>query len=496
MRAGKRVKAEAATSVRLPAPRWIWLTSGVVLAAWFHFAYLLQSAGTSADETWMVQVVGRMGAGETLYRDTFCGTTPLAFYIQWALAAVFGNDVWLLRVVVHLLFAANILMTAVIGHRLHVPGVWVLVAVAGLAVWMRPVPNSSYSALALLLLLGTVFCAAALETTARRDTLSLVAGSLAGLAFATKYNIGTMALVCFLAALAVFRFQGWMRQGAIAVAGFLAAALLPLAEVWRSGAWPWFVSQCFLGKAVYLKVGGVAYLDQLKWAPVTLLYLLPLCLPVLVLQAWRKQDEDARRKVLLVVFALASLACVYPRPDAPHMVLAAPALALAAVCWLSSLEWGRERRMLVAVLACLGALGDYGHRAAQEEQNGPYQRATLGPLRGVSLPEAEAEALRLSSRMLMASSGGESMLLLHQYASLFYLATGLQNPTRYDFPLATPFGPDGQREVSEKIRRGEIRAVCLDTGPWAMLPPKELIASVRAEMRGGPQAGPCRLFTR
>jgi hypothetical protein len=83
-----------------------------------------------------------------------------------------------------------------------------------------------------------------------------------------------------------------------------------------------------------------------------------------------------------------------------------------------------------------------------------------------------------------------TVLLLRPDAAVWYLATGLRNPTPYDYPLASPFGPDGQQVLVENLRNGRVRYCCwkpADAGALTPVVLEEYVASlpVLATTRAG-----------
>jgi hypothetical protein len=121
-----------------------------------------------------------------------------------------------------------------------------------------------------------------------------------------------------------------------------------------------------------------------------------------------------------------------------------------------------------------------------------------GGLRGARRAPGVARQLREEAAALRALSTGPTLFVLHPNAAEYYLASGLRNPFRYDYPAVTTFGPSGQARVGEAIRTGVVREVCLLEPPWPTLEPAELVATVQRELRPveGSGKAPCRLYRR
>lgn len=100
--------------------------------------------------------------------------------------------------------------------------------------------------------------------------------------------------------------------------------------------------------------------------------------------------------------------------------------------------------------------------------------------------EKEASALRVTA------PGGRLFLLMPN-AGLYYLVSGVRNPTPFDYPLVTAFALTGEADLAESIARGELREVCMApmAGP---LPPEPLQRTVLAYMSARADLGACTLY--
>lgn len=431
------------------------------------------------DDAWFLHVSSRVADGETLYRDTFCGVLPLAFYVHGAAARLFGNTPALLQMERSVLFGAAAWWMLAIGGRLGLTVRAQVLLAPLLLLWGLPVRASPYSLWALVFLLAVVYCVLRWQQRPA-NAWAAAAGIGAGLCFASKQNVGLLAF----AALALVLAPGRRKQMALAVSCGIAAVAPFLLAIAGSGAWPWFLAQGFGNKPVYLSrfsrltLEGVLNLTPagefrehgltglLEWSPNSIYWAMPVA--VMLLACWRRD----RAAGVTGLFAVASIAATLPVPDAWHVLLAVPLVAVSAAHRIASLG----PRMATVALAAAGCIA-----AAYVSWAAAHVKA----------------AVTVDTRPLVAASDGGRMLVIHPAAPVFYHAA-LRNPTRYDFPLVTPFGRNGQREVIGQIRDGSVSRVCLEPPgeAWLGLPPEELIAFVQSSMTPGPDLGPCRLYLR
>jgi hypothetical protein len=87
----------------------------------------------------------------------------------------------------------------------------------------------------------------------------------------------------------------------------------------------------------------------------------------------------------------------------------------------------------------------------------------------------------LAASLSRVDADSNRTVILMPGASAYYLAGGLSNPTRFDYPLVNTFGPSGQDEVIAAIRRQTVRRVCL--GPFRALPKSEPTRTTLGRLR-------------
>ena len=165
------------------------------------------------DESWFLQVAARVAGGESLYRDVFYPTTPLAVDATLPFVWLFGAQALWVKTLVAACFAASLFLLVWIGRRSGATNLELAACGVVLLVLALPVRAGLYQPLAAVLLLGCL--AATLAWCGSRSTRTLaLAGALAGLSFATKQNVGVFAVVALL--LAVLLAGGRLRAVATA----------------------------------------------------------------------------------------------------------------------------------------------------------------------------------------------------------------------------------------------------------------------------------------
>jgi len=478
------------------------------------------------DGTWVLQVVSRLRAGDVLYRDVFCGVPPLAFAVAAAATRLLGLELFVLRLLVAGVLALSYLVAADVLGRVTGSRRCETALAAMLVAWAIPVNVSFYQPLANLFLLAG--CAAVARWQRRADheargarTLLALAGIAAGLSWASKQTTGTFAIVLVLTMIVIERrraratITGTIMACApagLAFAGTLSAVLAPIAV---SGAWNRFLDYGFLGKTTYLRVPAVSYFDQVvalsAWLrPGQTFNLLefvrnqPLVLPLLLVPAvvalLRRPTLGRSGTALALGLAIAETASLFPRPDIDHVIAATPGfLVVLLVAWHAARSRWRGRGagfaeasgvmvMAVTVAIRLGAGG-----AALASDSRTWSR--VPHLNLVLLPrEREASLVREAQALRRAAPDG-SLFLLVPDAGLYYLASGLRNPTPFDYPLNTAFGRNGEASVAASIASGRLGRVCMATvtGPLA---PERIQQAVTSHLSTTADLGICTLYER
>lgn len=163
----------------------------------------------SADDAWLLQIVSRMQAGETLYRDIFCGVTPLGIYLARGMTQLLGAELWVITLLMVFISLGAYLFSIRIIRRITEARTYDIFFAAAMLLYGLPLRAAIYQPLANLFLLVCFDAILRWETNRPRENstdgcglaMPVLAGASAGLCFATKQNIGVYAMAAALAAL-------------------------------------------------------------------------------------------------------------------------------------------------------------------------------------------------------------------------------------------------------------------------------------------------------
>jgi hypothetical protein len=347
---------------------------------------------------------------------------------------------------------------------------------------------------------------------------AFVAGACSGLAFASKYNVGFLAI---LAVVAAFGCEGRnQRRGlriglaTVTFAGVAASVLIP---VFATGASAQFWDFAFAGKGTYVDRTGPWYAGQiddlgsaivgahslrgLRLLGAQATTLVPVVSLLLVGLAFAADRGRRGRSAAVGAFCVAAFVSVFP-PSTGHVRELSP-LFLGAIAYalfvLSPRIAPRLRRagratvaiVLLATVASWTAIPLTHLAEGRDFSRLPHFRGTI--LRAEDEDEARANATRLRQ-----ASDGRPLFLLVPNAGFYYLVSGLSDPTPFDYPLATTYGARGEQDVIEQIAAGKIAAACVDVlGVHVYgLEPRTLLAYVQTKLRPGANLGVCRMYYR
>jgi hypothetical protein len=462
------------------------------------------------DDAWTLQVFDRVGNGDALYRDVAFGSTPLSVWIGAGVVELLGSQIIVLKGLVAACTTAAALLAARIAAQLGVGRIGqVLVAGASLAFVDFPSANL-YTPLSYLLLLvsfsAILTWRSALEDRPddHRATISLlIAGAAAGLCAATKQNIGLLAVAAVVVSVALLRpaqvAGRWTRATEIGtVLGSAAvAAVIPVIPVALDGALGDLVTFAF-HKGEYVRRGSLSYLEGFEELgdlarnplsdPAALAdyaaFLIPPMASIALVATLRRNTY--RLTATVALFVGVAIIGVFPRADVTHANDAVPACAIAIAWSLTELGAGMSRAtryagLVVAVTTVtLGLASVVGQGIMDALRDRPPSDIPHfeGPLVATSVSDGVGG---LATSLRQFDGGSNHTFILMPSAATYYLAAGLSNPTRFDYPLVNTFGTDGQDEVIEAIRHRAVRSVCL--GPFRILPKSEGIGTTSSRLR-------------
>ena len=470
------------------------------------------------DESWFLQVIARIRAGDVLYREVFLGVTPLSAYLTAATTFITGIDVIAVKIVTNGCFAVTAMLAFRLAERAGLSSLASLAIVGAMFVWGRPYNNPPYTAMAVTCLVAVMLTIFNRTSTARPSSMRgwFVVGALAGLSFGAKQNVGLLALGVIWGAVFLTRAPGSVRHLFWSTTGFGATAVAVLVPVAASGALAEFWDYGFAAKGPYLNVGAVPYADSLRVvvssmmslpssAP-DLLHDITVLLPIAVLMSAiatvRRLD---RTDWILLMFAAAATLVAFPRWDRFHMGYAVPvhliALRRMARHWFPSTwdpasAWsaGFARHLKTAAAWSLASLTTM---VAVQPAAIVARGARLSPMphfRGALMSPVDAASLTASAARLRQAAGGQPVFVLTPHSGFWYLASGVTNPTPMDTPARTATGRNGIPWLIEQFDSLAIDRVCVLNGPPDAQTLTEIITYVRANFVEGTNVGPCTMF--
>lgn len=510
-----------------------WILGGALLFAYGTYTGLT-SGRIGNDEAWFLQVLHRMAQGEVLYRDIFFGVTPLSAYFSAPWVKVLGVELFVVKGLMAVCFAAAGLLLLGILQQLGLgkaaQGLVLLAYCAYTPSWL-PAAGTPYTPIAYILILLT-WSLFLKWTSGRQETREdgfldrrsrwIMLGVLDGLTFAAKQNLGVYLLVGLALGMIVHtwsisvKFRERMLPLVYALTGFAAAALIALTPTALSGGFERFLEYGFLNRASYIESARITYAMQLgrlwdmlgslgSWR--NLLYahwqtqylFAPLAVIALLL-AWIGTESETSRLTLKVMILFGvSLAGTFPRVDLAHILPALPATLIAMAWGLSRYEISLKpslKRPAYALCATWLSLGMLALlvRPLRWVARGTHAWSSLRHFRGVLLPESELRTYARFAHATQSAERVESLFFLTPWASTLYLLSEWDNPTPYDYPLVTAFGFDGQDQVVQMIQNGDIEWVCMSPLGKRPLAPQILEEFVLDKMRRGRETPFCTLY--
>ncbi|MBN1148579.1 MAG: hypothetical protein JXA78_15070 [Anaerolineales bacterium] len=455
------------------------------------------------DDAWFLQVVHRLMNGDSLYRDVYYGITPLSMYASAALASLLGAEIIVLKVVMSLCFSITSLLTYYLARRLGlgrpISFLIVLYLLAYLPVELRyGVP---YTPMASMFFLATFFALLLWRDSLLAPTgnerlkpawpLLGIAAASAGLSFASKQNIGLFSLAALMAAILVIHLETRRGNQALiwslitALGVFLLSVSLALLPVMLSDSWERFLEYAFLGQSSYLEVGRMPYTGELRQmytistslaSPHDLyeLYLqIQYLVPLFTIGAlfYKLVTDDTRHRpltIVVVIFALAATAELYPNAARSHILNALPVLIVGAVFAAQNSPLVSSERFALTLRAALGVWAALGISALailpiRGLASGYSVFSNLPHFRAILLEKSFIEKTHSEADKLVQAAESKPIYLFMQKAGYYYLVAGLENPTPYDLPLAPALGLNGESEIIAAIENQAIQYVCMQS---------------------------------
>lgn len=461
----------------------VWL--GVLAVGWWCAPRLVPHQ----DECWFLLVLRRVAAGRRLYRGVFFGAGPWSVWVARPVVRLLGERLLVLRrtvvVLSVVLGGAAWTWTSAVG----VPwGVGLAVAtgsvVLSTALWPADNQYGLWSRIGVLVALAAPL--------ALDDALAggVVGGLGLALALLNKYTLGVIAAPGLLATAAA---TGSSNAGLVAVGLGGALALAGYAVEARGGVGRSMMERVFRNKRTFVATARSGFLAgwrastgrpaaqlvnerRVSWVAYGLTTLGGgLVLAGGALAVARGDEPDTMFATLAL--ALVALAALSPRADDVHVRSSLPLWTAPAGAAAHQIEpmLGVAWAVLV-VAAGLVAVG-----LALTERRRFRAPAPAGtPFDGTDPWPWDLEAVLAGGRELHRLTGG-TVFLLRPDAAVWYLATGLRNPTPYDYPLASPFGPDGQQQLTTNLASGRVRYCCWSPAGAGALTPvhlEEYVASL------------------
>ena len=241
-------------------------------------------------------------------------------------------------------------------------------------------------------------------------------------------------------------------------------------------------------------------IESLKDWFMRLQYFFP-ALAVLLLLSTAAFSKGSRRieATATLLFCSAGFLNMFPRADVYHVSFGACFSVLGVVMgihllWPTSLS----KKKISTALCCAAAVVLVSgflllNHPLYEILKGERVHSSFPPFFGSFIDKDELAYDQSSTAALKDALKDEQAMLQIITASYYYLTSGIKNPTPWDYPLKNDFGKSGETDTINRIRRGDITAVCYREigGP---LEPDILRAFILSIMNGGADTGICRVY--
>jgi hypothetical protein len=145
-------------------------------------------------------------------------------------------------------------------------------------------------------------------------------------------------------------------------------------------------------------------------------------------------------------------------------------------------------------LALLPAVAARAGFPASQIERDQVELSTVPVARGVLLPKGLDDQMKATGARLAVESEAGTLYLATPEAGFYYLVAGIENPTPYDYPLATALGRDGEDELIEAVTSGRLETVCMRLAGYGSLVPRRFVRTVTSTMKRSETIGPCNLY--
>ncbi len=477
----------------------------VAAVALFVYLHSFRSGMDLLDEGFEYQLASRILQGEVPYRNFFTVVTPLAFYWQALLIAVFGPGLIVGRTANLLCGVVTAVLLYVVGRRLAGRPLALLAALAaipwGVPWW--PQPNYSWYVIALELAAAWSALRAA-EGRGRWWS----AGLWAAAAVLTKQNVG-LAAAGALGLYALWR-GGWAgaRAYAVGLAVPLAALVAYLAAAGALGAF-WYDTVGFAlqhfpaaARIGYPPPGPLlAQLRRGQGGPQAMVTYLPQAVlaagvPVLLVGAAARRPWLAEG-VLAWCLTLAGLTIAYPRSDFVHIDYAlAPAfLGLGWLLW--RLCAGRRWLLPLPVLVLAALTAAAWPRGLGWRFRGGGVPIGLPYTAGLRESQGAAAMMRAVVTGIDRTVPPGRPVLILPWANFFYYLADRPNPTPYDLDITLNMPPGGNTQIAAILGRTHCPVFYWPhsgiSRPFSVYG-APVVAELRAHYHLSGQAGPFQIW--
>ncbi|HSX38098.1 MAG TPA: hypothetical protein VLE95_04625, partial [Chlamydiales bacterium] len=469
-------------------------------------AYALFQEIHTDDETWFFQVISRFLAGESLYKDIFLGVGPLSVYCTAFVCLLFGQELFIARLVLVSYFTIGVFLMLQILTELKLDRYRTFLFVLTCFILAHPQSNwgfSAYNPLSKVLFLA-VFWMTLKWSASLEKTWLLKASCFSALCFTAKQNVGAIAALCVSLEIFAKRRGHWLlcfQELCLHAAIFSATAAIIFFPVIISGGIAPFFDYGVINKFRYLALRDNNYFLDFK--DFSLYSLLIYATPFALIFGWlffsfQKRERNQYSTRSLFIFLCGSALALFPRPDNMQKIAFVPFALLGTLYFYSALGslipfWIKKsaKYVLTFFFSCyiLNSLEGPCHRWIQ----GHCVSSKIPKFRWIVMDRACHRHWRRMQKEFSFPHG--PLFFLSTHAGFYYLLFDLQNPTPFDIPFHPALGSKGEQELIRAIQEG----MCLarDHLCWSNWPtlhplnhPADLETFIQSNMKPlPPQAG-------